>query len=419
MKKSLIKYLPFLFLMIFSGLNKVFAQQEAFIYGEVELRDESRYKGKITWSAGQSLWVDLLVVEKKDNTVLQYLKKEDLDGLSADEKKTDWGFMALWKNQYPSRKLTFRSQFGHLKEILITGDDAATVVLKNHENIRVFLDDDPEYKNQLGNDILVQLDNGEKKRLKWASIERIRFQKTPSKLPNFDITPLYGKILTRTGFTYNGLIKWDLNEHLSSQYLDGITIDDRRARYHFYDVHSIRPKNMGSLIQLQSGKEIYLHEFTNVTNKNEGILIRNPGWGQISLKWGDFKNAEFVPYPANSGFGYDDFPSPKELTGTVTLKDKSALKGALFFDLDEHWDIETLDGWGEGGGLRQVPFRLIDRITPVSSTHTAVYLTDGRKIVLGDRSDVNEQNWGIMVRTRQGQFRYVPWHKVLQIALEH
>lgn len=419
MKKRLIKYLPFLVLFIFSGLNKLLAQQEAFIYGEVELRDESRFQGKITWSAGQSLWVDLLVAEKKDNTVLQYLKKEDINKLSAEEKKTDWGFMALWKNQYPSRKLTFRSQFGNISEILITGDDAATVILKNHQNIRIFLDEDPEYKNQLGNDILVQLDNGEKRQFSWPSIERIRFSKTPSNLPAFDITPLYGKVLTRTGYTYQGLIKWDLDEHLSSQYLDGITIDDRRARYHFYDVRSIRPKNMGSLIQLKSGKEIYLHEFTNVTNRNAGILVRNPKWGQINLKWGDFKNAEFVPYPPNSGFSYDDFPSPKELYGTVILRDNSTLTGALFYDLDEHWDIETLDGWGEGGGLRQVPFRLIDRISRVSNTHSAVYLNDGEKIILGDRSDVNEQNWGIMVRTDQGLFRYVPWNKLKEIRLVH
>ncbi|QDH80916.1 hypothetical protein FKX85_18450 [Echinicola soli] len=395
------------------------AQQEAFIYGEVELRDESRLTGKITWSAGQSLWVDLLVAEKKDNTILDHLSQDDIAHLSAGEKKTDWGFMALWKNQYPSRKLTFRSQFGNLLEIMVTGDADATIVLKNHENIRVFLDGDQEYDHQLGESITVQLENGKKRTLSWRNIERVRFQKTPAKLPNFESSPLYGHVTTRTGYAYEGLIKWDMDEHLDDQYLDGTTIDDRRARYHFYEVKSIRPKNKGSLIQLQSNKEIYLHEFTNVTNKNTGIQIRNPHWGQIALKWGDFKTAHFTPYPAGSAFSYDDFTSPSALHGTVKLKSGQEITGSIYYDLDEHWSIETLDGWAQGGGLRQIPFSLIKEVYPVSDTHTAVILVDNEKIILGERSDVDQNNWGIMVRSMNGQFSYIPWQNLQKLKFDH
>ncbi|GGF40707.1 hypothetical protein [Echinicola rosea] len=395
------------------------AQQEAFIYGEVELRNETKLKGKITWSAGQSLWVDLLVAEKKDNTILEHLSQDDIPHLSAGEKKAEWGFMALWKNQYPSRKLTFRSQFGNILEIMVTGDDDATIVLKNHENIRIFLNDDQEYAHQLGETITVQVESGEKKPLSWKTIERIRFRKTPANLPNFESKPLYGLVTTRTGYAYQGLVKWDMNEHLDDQYLDGTTIDDRSARYHFYEVKSIRPKNKGSLIQLQSNKEIYLHELTNVTNKNAGIQIRNPHWGQIALKWGDFKTAHFTPYPTETGFGYDDFETPSALYGTVKLKSGQEITGSIYYDLDEHWNIETLDGWAQGGGLRQVPFSLIKEIYPVSDTHTAAILVDDEKIILGERSDVDQNNWGIMIRSTDGQFSYVPWQNLRKLTFDH
>ncbi|AWW29231.1 hypothetical protein DN752_03230 [Echinicola strongylocentroti] len=395
------------------------AQQEAFIYGEVELRDETKLEGKITWSAGQSLWVDLLVAEKKDNNILDHLAKDDIIHLSEGKKKTEWGFMALWKNQYPSRKLTFRTQFGNLLEIMVTGDSDATIVLKNHENIRIFINGDKEYARQLGETITVQLSDGEKKKLPWKAIERIRFSNTPTDLANFKSLPLYGHITTRMGYAYQGLIKWDLEEHLSDQYLDGTTIDDRRARYHFYEVKSIRPKNKGSLIQLQSNKEIYLHELTNVTNENAGIQVRNPHWGQIALQWGDFKTAEFTPYSEIAGFGYNDFGAPSALQGTVVLKDDRHISGSIYYDLDEHWNIETLDGWAQGGGLRQIPFSLIKTLYPVSETHTAVILMDGEKIILGERSDVDQTNWGTMIKAPNGQFTYIPWQKLQSITFEH
>ncbi|WP_200979544.1 hypothetical protein [Echinicola sp. 20G] len=407
----------FLFLTFQSFL--LFAQEEAFLYGEIELRDETRIKGKITWSAGQSLWVDLLVAEKKDNPILQHLNKEEIEKLSAEKNNTDWNFMALWKNQYPTRKLTFRTQFGNLLEIRVTGEKDATVVLKNETLIRLYINDDIEYKNQFGAEISITAENGKKTNFPWTKIERIRFYPTPKLNDNSNSKPLYGTLTTRTGYSYQGLIKWDLNEHLDDQYLDGISIDGKRIRYHFYDVKSIRPKNRGSLIQLQSEKEIYLHSKSNVTNENKGILVRNPQWGQINLRWGDFKSAIFTPYTKNSGFAYTDFPIPATLQGRVSLKDNRSLEGQIFFDLDEQWDIETLDGWGQGGGLRQVPFRLIDKIYPVSNTHSAVILRGGEKIVLGDRSDVNDQNWGIMVQTKNDDFHYVPWSQLRQIEFDH
>lgn len=191
-----IRPLLLLMLCVFSSLQ-LNAQHEAFIYGEVELRDESRLKGIITWSAGQNLWVDLLVAEKRDNTILDHLRQEDIRHLSAGEKKSDWGFMALWKNQYPSRKLTFQSQFGNILEIMVTGEEEATIVLKNHENIRVFLNDDPEYAHQLGEAIHVQLQNGERTSLPWREIERVRFQRTPTTLANYESKPLYGQEIGR------------------------------------------------------------------------------------------------------------------------------------------------------------------------------------------------------------------------------
>lgn len=403
------------------GLNAQ-GQNGAFIYGKVKLRNSSEIEGHIRWAAGQSLWVDLLLAEKKDNTILQYLSKEDLRQLSASEKKTDWSFMALWENQYPNRKLTFRSQFGNIRQLTVTGANEATIRLKNNHDIRIFINEDVEYKNQLGKDLVIVTADQKKVTVKWEDLQSIVFLQEKAPYPNGN-SPLYGKVETRFGYFYSGLIKWDMDEYLSQQYLDGTSIDHRHIRHQFAEVKSIRPKNHGSLIQLQSGKEIYMDDHPNVNNTNAGIQIRNPLWGQITLQWGDFKNAHFSPVPAHTssgtGYSYSDFRTPKPLRGSLTLKDNSTISGAIFYDLDERWDIETLDAWAQGGGLLQIPFREIKKITPLNDSQSKVLLRSGELVILGDRSDVNSQNWGIMIQKSDETFQYFPWAKIKEISFIH
>lgn len=392
----------------------VFSQQEGFIYGEVTLDNNKRYTGKIYWSAGQRMWVDMLIVEKKDNPVLKFLNNGELKKLSEEEKETqlDWGFMNLWKNHYPSRKLPLRCRFGDIDHITVTGSQDAVITLKNGDHIKVYTTNNPEYENQLGKRISVYNEDKQKITFDWNRIVRIRFKKTHSSLPQSNTVPLYGTVLTRSGFTYTGLIKWDMDEHLRSNYIDGLTREEEKKRFRFMEIHAIRPKEEGALITLLTDEEIFLHGTSNVSNSNKGILVRDPKWGQVIIRWRDFKEVTFLTYPENAGFGYDAFQKGNSLRGHVRTTDNEDWEGPLIYDLDEKLDIETLDGWDKAGALRQVPFGFIQKVYPINEQQSAIILKDGNKLILGERSDVTEKNWGILIFLPHDKYKYIPWDKV-------
>jgi hypothetical protein len=417
---ALQKFFFLFFLLPATALLPARAQHEGFLYGEVTLVSNERYTGQIYWSAGQRLWVDMLTVEKQDNPVLQYLNQDQLENLSEVEaqKQLDWEFMDLWKNNYPSRKHTLRCRFGDIAAIAVTGRKQAVIILKNEKEIKVSINEDPEYRNQLGRKIMVQHQDKLKVTLAWEQIAHIRFMPSPARLAHLHALPLYGTVATRSGLSYTGLIRWDQDEYLTANWVDGRGRDNKPLKVRFEDVKSIRPKEEGALVSLVAGKELYLQGNSNVNRKNQGIVVRHPAWGQVTIRWKDFKAATFSAYPAASGFGYAGFQKPKTLQGSVRTRDHKNWKGTLVYDLDEQMDIETLDGWDAAGALRQVPFRYIREVAPKNSRQATVTLKNGHTLVLGERSDVSEKNWGMMIWPQPGKFKYIPWNNVSRIILE-
>jgi hypothetical protein len=419
MKKHLLKLLFLFFLLLAKATLPALAQHEGFLYGEVTMVNKEQYRGQILWSAGQRMWVDMLTVEKKDNPVLKYLNNEQLERLSQEEKQKemDWGFMNLWENRYPSRKHTFRCRFGDMAAMQVTGSNEAVITLKDGQKINIYINEDLEYKNQLGKRIAVLNSGKEKKYIEWGSIEKIIFMPTPSKLPYLKAEPLYGTISTRNGFAYTGQVQWDMDEYLTTNWVNGKSREGENISIRFQDVASVRPKEEGALVKLHSGKEVYLQDNSNVNRKNLGIVVQHPTWGKVTIRWRNFKEAIFTPYPVDASFGYSAFQKPMPLMGTI-ITDKQTWKGPFIYDLDEKLDIETLDGWDKAGALRQVPFRYISKISPIDDTYSAVVLKDGQKLLLGDRSDVSEKNWGIMVWPQPKKYKYIPWNKVKMIMID-
>ncbi|WP_187261395.1 hypothetical protein [Pontibacter beigongshangensis] len=413
-----LKYLILLLLLLAAAMRPAAAQHEGFIYGEVTLTNNERHKGQILWSAGQTMWVDLLTAEKKDNPVLKYLNNEQLEKLSIEEtqKKMDWGFMNLWKNQYPSRKHTFRCRFGDIASLTVSGGEEAVVAFKNGEKVNIFINEDPEYRNQLGRRITLYIASKEKIRIDWDNIAQIRFTTTPQQLPHLNTMPLYGTIATRSGSSYTGLLQWDMDESLTSNFVDGKNEANENIKVRFRDVQSIRPKDEGALVKLKSGRELYMHGNSNVNRKNQGLVVRHPDWGQVIIRWRDFKEATIAAYPENQDFGFNAFQKPRSLKASIFTNDKKTWRGSFVYDLDERLDVETLDGWDRAGALRIVPFRFIKEVAPHNSKQSVVLLRNGVKLVLGDRSDVSEKNWGLLIWPQQGEYKYIPWNNVHRIA---
>ncbi len=393
--------------------------KEAFIYGEATLVNGQRYRGVIRWSAGQRLWVDLLVAEKQDNPVLRYLSSAQLEKLSEEEteKQTDWGFLNLWKNRYPARKHPLRCRFGDLAAVHVTGGEEALITLRNGDKIKVKGDEEGSYKNQIGRFITVYTDQQGKKKLDWDQIESVRFFATPPALPAWNSLPLYGTVSTRSG-DYTGFIRWDMDEDLTSDRLDGKTEQNEKKLFTFGQIVTLHPRDAGALVKLKDGKEIYLKDNSDVSRTNHGILVKHPDWGIVRLRWRDLKGVTFREPDARFAAGYDRFPVSKRLRGVVQTTNGQQVHGRLIFDLDEQWDCEPLDGQDINGLSHQVPFRYIKTITPRNHRYTAVLLRNGSTLVLGGQHDVSEKNWGVMVWRGKDKYRYIPWNQIRTLILE-
>jgi hypothetical protein len=403
--------------LLFAGAVPAREGHEAFIYGEVALVNGQRYRGVIRWSAGQRLWVDLLVAEKQDNPVLRYLSSEQLEKLSEEEteKQTDWGFLNLWKNKYPARKHTLRCRFGDLAAVRVTDDEEAVVTLKNGDQLKVRGDDEGEYANQVGQAITVYPDQQGKKEIDWDQIASIRFIETPPVLPGWNRRPLYGTVSTPGG-DHTGFITWDLDEDLVSDQLDGKTGQDDKRKIPFADIVSLHPQGEGALVKRKDGQEVYLEDNSDVSRTNRGILVKHPDRGTVTIRWKDLKGVAFRPPDIDAGYGR--FPAAKRLRGVVHTTNGQQVRGRLTFDLDEQWNCEPIDGQ-EGNGLtHQIPFRSIQSVTPRNHRYTAVRLRDGRTLVLGGQHDVSEKNWGVMVWRGKDKYRYIPWNQVSTLTLE-
>ena len=79
--------------------------------------------------------------------------------------------------------------------------------------------------------------------------------------------PLYGKVETRGG-TFEGFIQWDHDECLSTDELDGES-EDGDVEIPFGRIRSIEKYRRGSLVVLETGRELYLTGSNDVDNDNQ------------------------------------------------------------------------------------------------------------------------------------------------------
>jgi hypothetical protein len=57
-------------------------------------------------------------------------------------------------------------------------------------------------------------------------------------------------------------------------------------------------------------------------------------------------------------------------------------------------------------------------VAPKNSLYARVTLKNGHTLVLGERSDVSEKNWGLMIWPQPDKFKYIPWNNVSRITID-
>ncbi len=395
------------------------AQGDAgYLYGRVILRNGDTLQGAIRWGDDELFWIDMFN-STKTRTVLDHFRSELQDHRRLvddiyDQQNRDFNRPRItlfgrtfWDRNNFLNDHQFECHFGDIRRLEMMGGDWVRLTLKNDEQIEL-----EGGSSDIGATIhVLDIELGEVK-LRWSGIEAVEFMPTPTRLERTFGVPLYGVVKARLG-EFEGLIQWDTDERLGSDVLDGED-EFMDLEIEFSQIASIERYGRGSRVTLRSGREYFLTGSNDVNSENRGIMVNSPVFGSLTVEWRDFDRVDFHENPP-SGPAYDTFTPPAFLEATVRSWDDEVFTGLIFYDVDEAWDFEVLDGT-DGDTEFSIPFRNIRSIRPERRYGSTVVLTNGLELHLDGSNDVTESNDGIVIWSGQDAPRYFLWRDVREIV---
>ncbi len=371
-------------LFAFIGTHDLNAQTNGqFIYGEITTESGDQYEGYMRWGKEEITWHDIFNSTKTDEEMGKSSKKGG--SIWGD---FDWSISSLWKDKYKGSNHTFACQFGDIAVLHLRRRNRVDVELKNGSIIQV-----NGGSNDIGATITMQDYELGQIKFDWDRIDYITFFQAPSnRIPKYGRL-LYGTAETRRGESYTGFIKWDDDERLADDILDGESRNGDQ-KVPFENIVSIEKDRGGSLVTFKSGRDIYMDGSNDVSNGNRGIIVYEESVGTIEIPWKYFDKLTFEEPPI--GPTYRNYNMPRALQGSVISYDGDKHDGQIIFDMDELWDFEILDG--EDDYVKyEIPFRNIKRIIPKNRSFSQIFLRNGMELLLGDTQDVSNSNNGLLI----------------------
>jgi hypothetical protein len=384
---------------------------QGFIYGKITMKDGDVFKGPIRWGKEEAFWHDMFNSAKAGNDYSIYLSSQDMRELKRKLRREEGiggFFKRLFGGTNHSDNLTthqFVCRFGEIKKMEMRGRNTVFLTLKNGEKLEV-----SGGSNDINAKIHVIDQEVGELTLKWKRIRMIDFMAVPQSIEKKFGEPLYGTVETKSG-QFKGFIQWDHQECLDIDELDGES-EDGDISIQFGKIKSIEKYKRGSLVTLHSGKEYYLDGTNDVNDDNRGIIINNLNFGKIRVEWDEFDKVEFERN-TSAPAGYDDFVEAKQLEGEITTKDGKILTGRIVYDLDETMDFEIIDG-NRDDIEYEIPLRNIDKIIPLGTCCSDIFLKNGKTIQLEDKRDINRENDGLLIWEGEDP-QYIPWKKIKKI----
>ena len=399
---------------IFIVFNEVQAQNidpSGYIYGRVVTFD-NEYQGQIRWGKEEAFWNDYFNSVKTEDDYYNSYSQRNKNSNTTSWEDIDWSdFGSIWEDKFSNTSHIFSCQFGDIKSIQDIGRSRLSVVYKN--GARQVLEGG---SNDIGATINLTDDELGAISIKWDRIERIDFLPTPKNLRVNGGAPIFGTVETFRKGTFIGFIQWDHDERLGEDVLDGDTRNEDLS-IPFKSIRSIVKRGDGCEVGLNSGREFYLTNSNDVDSGNDGIIVTVPGVGKIDIPWKYFKSATLEEAP-NSGQGYNDYESPKGIFGTVYSIDGREYSGKLIYDIDETWELETLDG-NDDDVEYKIAMRHVKSIIPKNYAYSMVQLRNGDNLLLGGTQDVSDSHDGILIFETPNQDPvHVPWKKVAEVVFD-
>ena len=404
----MVKLIGLFSLILIFIAGTVMAENEGRIYGKITTTDGDVYEGLIRWDKNEGNWVDILNGTKDlSNKSKRKYSKSDRRKRDRETSIEIFGITigktssSCW-NIYTSAQSGIR--FGHIKTLEPIDDDRVLLILKSGEEVELY-----NGSTDIGNairEIVIEDESEGDVELLWDDIELIEFESADYDDESYFGERLYGTLTTRRGDEFTGYVCWDMDELFTGDILDG---DEKRRgrKIKFGKIKSIeRYSSNGATIILTNGDEKLLKNSNDIDDGNSGIIISDPGFGQVIIEWDEFDNLVFTKAPRQ--IKYNEFDGGHPLMGTVYTEDGDSYTGKIRWDDDEEYSWEILDG--EYHDIEfDIEFGLISKIEKRSHRTSIVTIRDGRTFRLRGSNDVDNDNKGIFIETDNDDEVEIDW----------
>ncbi len=378
------------------------AATQGYLYGTVETQGGKSYTGVLRWGHEEAFWDDLYNASKVDRPEVPGEARREGRG-----KRIEVFGVPIWVTSEASGGRQFVMRFGDLAELRVRDGDLEAV-LRGGQAMRL-----NDGSNDQSADIHIQDATLGEVTVPWGKVATVRFAATPAGVGPLPAR-LYGRVKTKAG-VFEGFIQWDSEECLASDKLDGDTEDGRLSiemgRLRAIEKHD----DDGSWVELKDGRKLLLEGTNDVDSSLRGVLVETERSGRIEISWEAFERIDFID-GKGSGRGYESYEKTRPLAGRVTSKKGETLGGELVFDLDESYACELLNGSLDGVEY-SIPFARVKAIAPRPKGLAAVTLVDGGELMLGEATDVDDDNAGVLVRAA-GKETLVSWDEVARIEFD-
>lgn len=399
------------FSLFLSDYNLKAQTYPCFLYGSIKTVDGNMYEGSIRWNNEEVFLTDMFNSEKIENPYMKYLDDQPKTVEYKRKNRTSWYRIEYPNNgQYGSKSTyarKFECRFGDINSISVTGSESVNLELKTGKFINL-----KGGSNDLGTQIWIKDHELGLVKIDWNRIDVVHFFRPEKEVVENFGDPIYGKITTTIG-EFTGFIQWDHDERLLQDHLDGSS-NDGKLSIPFTKIRKIQKAEQGSVVTLQSNRELNLSSSNDVTHTNRGIVVTIPQVGSIDFTWKHFLSLEIIPLPTESVSCFSEFVESKRLYGRLSTKQNKIFEGIIVYDMDEAMDAEILNGLNDKLSF-SIPFRNVKKITPKSYSYCLVELKNGQQLFLGDQTDVSGRNSGVIIFTESDKYEVVAWEDINEI----
>ena len=189
--------------------------------------------------------------------------------------------------QVQGAEVSYATPFGAIREIRQYGPVGAHVDLHSGERVTLFGTNDVDNSNRgitVSDPALGQV------KVPWDYFSRVRFHAPESEASWRDFDggrPLRGTVVTTTGATLSGDIKWDRDEYASWELLNGWNNGVEFA-VEFSQIARIVKNGDASTVFLRDGRSFDLNGSNDVDSGNRGVVVTN-GDQARTIPWDIFR----------------------------------------------------------------------------------------------------------------------------------